>query len=202
MKKFLSLVLVGLITGLAFGQNMTVRIKAKGDDLRKVISEMFEQTGQQYVIETSARQSLYMSLDGVTLEYAMEAISEVADVKFEKVQGVWRVRTKKPLAPVIVTSSRTAAQKFVESPAPVKKVDYLLKKVNTKLERTSIRTVFVKFAEQSGVKIEVAKDIPEYKIDAFMYNTSLKFALDRICKAASLKYDLSTDGKTVRIRKA
>lgn len=202
MKKFLSLVLVGLITGLAFGQNMTVRIKAKGDDLRKVISEMFEQTGQQYVIETSARQSLYMSLDGVTLEYAMEAISEVADVKFEKVQGVWRVRTKKPLAPVIVTSSGTAAQKFVESPAPVKKVDYLLKKVNTKLERTSIRTVFAKFAEQSGVKIEVAKDIPEYKIDAFMYNTSLKFALDRICKAASLKYDLSTDGKTVRIRKA
>ena len=202
MKKFLSLVLVGLVTGLAFGQNMTVRIKAKGDDLRKVISEMFEQTGQQYVIETSARQSLYMSLDGVTLEYAMEAISEVADVKFEKVQGVWRVRTKKPLAPVIVTSSGTAAQKFVESPAPLKKVDYLLKKVNTKLERTSIRTVFAKFADQSGVKIEVAKDIPEYKIDAFMYNTSLKFALDRICKAASLKYDLSTDGKTVRIRKA
>lgn len=202
MKKFMSLVLVGLITGLAFGQNMTVRIKAKGDDLRKVISEMFEQTGQQYVIETSARQSLYMSLDGVTLEYAMEAISEVADVKFEKVQGVWRVRTKKPLAPVIVTSSGTAAQKFVEIPAPVKKVDYLLKKVNTKLERTSIRTVFAKFAEQSGVKIELAKDIPEYKIDAFMYNTSLKFALDRICKAASLKYDLSTDGKTVRIRKA
>lgn len=202
MKKFMSLVLVGLVTGLAFGQNMTVRIKAKGDDLRKVISEMFEQTGQQYVIETSARQSLYMSLDGVTLEYAMEAISEVADVKFEKVQGVWRVRTKKPLAPVIVTSSGTAAQKFVESPAPAKKVDYLLKKVNTKLERTSIRTVFAKFAEQSGVKIEVAKDIPEYKIDAFMYNTSLKFALDRICKAASLKFDLSTDGKTVRIRKA
>ncbi len=197
MKKFLVSALLLAISVVALAQNMTVRIKAKGDDLRVVLASMFEQTGQQYVIQTSARQGLYLSLDGVTLEYAIEAISEVADLEFEKKAGVWYVRTKKPVV-------HTQAQTFVPPAASVAlKTDpsILEKKVSTKLTKTSIKDVFAAFAKQTGTTILIDKDVPLYKLDAFMYNTSLRFALERICKAAGLKYELAP-GKTVRIRKA
>ena len=197
MKKLLVSALVLAISVVALAQNMTVRIKAKGDDLRVVLASMFEQTGQQYVVQTSARQGLYLSLDGVTLEYAIEVISEVADLEFEKKAGVWYVRTKKPVI-------HTQAQGF----APVATVTaakpdatVLEKKVSTKLTKTSIKDVFAAFAKQTGTTIVIDKDVPLYKLDAFMYNTSLRFALERICKAAGLKYELAP-GKTVRIRKA
>jgi type II secretory pathway component GspD/PulD (secretin) len=200
MKKLLISTLIATLSVVALAQNMTVRVKAKGDDLRVVLASIFEQTGQQYVVQTSARQGLYLSLDGVTLEYAIEVIAEVTDLEFEKKAGIWYVRTKKPVA-------RTQAQSFaptapVASPAlPTFDPSTLEKKVSTKLTKTSIKDVFAAFAKQTGTTITIDKGVPLYKIDAFMYNTSLKFALERICKAAGLKYDL-LPGKTVRISKA
>jgi type II secretory pathway component GspD/PulD (secretin) len=200
MKKLLISTLIATLSVVALAQNMTVRVKAKGDDLRVVLASIFEQTGQQYVVQTSARQGLYLSLDGVTLEYAIEVIAEVTDLEFEKKAGVWYVRTKKPVA-------RTQAQNFapnapIASPAlPNFDPSTLEKKVSTKLTKTSIKDVFSAFAKQTGITITIDKGVPLYKIDAFMYNTSLKFALERICKAAGLKYDL-LPGKTVRISKA
>jgi type II secretory pathway component GspD/PulD (secretin) len=196
MKKLLLTAIVLGLSVAAFAQNLTVRVKAKGEDIRTVIASIFEQTGQQYVLQTSARQSLYMNLDGVTLEYAIEVISEVAELEFEKKAGVWYVRTKKPVV-------HTEAQSFVPAVTTATKIDtaVLEKKVSTKLTKTSIKEVFAQFGKQTGTTIVIDKDVPLYKIDAFMYNTSLKFALERICKAAGLKYELAP-GKTVRIRKA
>ena len=200
MKKLLITTLIATLSVVGFDQSMTVRVKAKGDDLRVVLASIFEQTGQQYVVQTSARQGLYLSLDGVTLEYAIEVIAEVADLEFEKKAGVWYVRTKKPVV-------HTQAQGFAAT-APVTtiakpKIDPFIldKKVSTKLTKTSIKDVFAAFAKQTGTTITLDKNVPLYKIDAFMYDTSLKFALERICKAAGLKYEL-LPGKTVRISKA
>jgi len=199
MKKLLITTLIATLSVVGLAQSMTVRVKAKGDDLRVVLALIFEQTGQQYVVQTSARQGLYLSLDGVTLEYAMEAIAEVADLEFEKKAGVWYVRTKKPVV-------HTQAQGFATTPVTTiakPKIDPLIleKKVSTKLTKTSIKDVFAAFAKQTGTMITLDKNVPLYKIDAFMYDTSLKFALERICKAAGLKYEL-LPGKTVRISKA
>lgn len=196
MKKFLLIALVLGLSVAGFAQNMTVRVKAKGDDLRVVLASIFEQTGQQYVVQTSARQSLYLSLDGVTLDYAIEVLTEIADVEFEKKSGIWYVRSKKPVV-------KTQAQGFAPVAMAAAKIDPLIldKKVSTKLTKTSLKDVFAAFAKQTGTTIVIDKTVPLYKIDAFMYNTSLKFALERICKAAGLKYELAP-GKTVRIRKA
>lgn len=196
MKKLLLATLILSLSVVAFAQNMTVRVKAKGDDLRVVLASIFEQTGQQYVVQTSARQSLYLNLDGVTLEYAIEVLTEIADIEFEKKLGIWYIRSKKPVV-------KTQAQTFAPVATAVPKIDPLIldKKVSTKLTKASIKDVFAAFGKQTGTTIVIDKDVPLYKMDAFMYNTSLKFALERICKAAGLKYELAP-GKTVRIRKA
>lgn len=198
MNKIIASALLLSLSLVALAQNMTVRVKAKGDDLRVVLSSIFEQTGQQYVVQTSARQGLYLSLDGVTLEYAIEVISEVADLEFEKRSGIWYVKSKKP---VVNTKAQAFAPTTPVAAAPKVDPSILDKKVSTKLTKTSIKDVFDAFAKQTGSTIVIEKGVPLYKIDAFMYNTSLKFALERICKAAGLKYELAP-GKTVRIRKA
>ena len=41
---------------------------------------------------------------------------------------------------------------------------------------------------QAGIAIEVDPTVPGYKLDAYLINTSLKYALDQVTEAAGLKY--------------
>ena len=51
---------------------------------------------------------------------------------------------------------------------------------------------------QASVHIDLSTEVPNYKIDAVLVNTSLKYALDMVCKAARLKYEL-TENQTIRV---
>jgi hypothetical protein len=249
MKKTLFVTTLAALAIIAPAQVQRVSIKSKGDDIRQVIATIFEQTNQQYVLETGVRQSLYMNLENVALDKAIEIVGNVAELSFTKKEGIWYVNTRrgsKTSKPPVVTTPKnevTGAQKFVpnpngdpkkgtpitkdpikiepatkppkekgtgekttsektsgEKPSATKKID-LTARLTTKLQKTDIREVFAEFGRQTEVKIEVADSVPNYKIDAFMFNTSLKFALDRVCAAAGLKYEFAP-GKTVRISKA
>lgn len=63
------------------------------------------------------------------------------------------------------------------------------RRVTTKLHKTDLRQVLEAFSTQTGVAITVDESVPRYKIDSFMKATSLKYALDRLCQAAGLKYE-------------
>jgi hypothetical protein len=224
MKKLILATVLAALTICASAQSK-VNIKSKGEDLRQVIASIFEQSNQQYVLETTVRQSLYMSVDNISFEKAIEIISNVADLTFSKKDGVWYINTRrgskmtakitppanstkadvqKPDTTKTSAKQQTAAQGFAtekEAPKTTAKTLDLTKRLTTKLQKTDIREVFAEFGRQSEVQIEVMSSVPDYKIDAFMFNTSLKFALDRVCTAAGLKYEI-TPGKTVRISKA
>lgn len=101
-------------------------------------------------------------------------------------------------------TQNTAAQGFkgpekAVTPKPVS-ID-LTNRLTVQLKKMEIRDVFAEFGRQSKVEIEIDETVPNYKLDAFFYNTSLKFALDKVCKVAGLKYTF-TPSKTVRISKA
>ena len=213
-----------------FTQNITLR--SKGGDAREVISQLFEQTGQEYVIEANVKQSIYLSISDVPFGTALDILSRLADVSFLKKQGIWYVVKARTAESNPGATSATAAQKIT---APIKAADKkkaptkneadkeadtapsqeqnpmfarnqriqspLAKRVLTRMTKADIRAVFTEFAMQTGVEIIVAEDVPNFKLDAFMIETSLKYALDEICKATKLKYQL-TPGKTVLIRKA
>lgn len=74
----------------------------------------------------------------------------------------------------------------------------LQKRLTTRFSVTDIRKVFAEFAKQTGIKIVVDESVPAYKLDAFLIDTSLKYALDVITDAAKLDYTLTED-KSVRI---
>ena len=249
MNKHLKTLLISLlsiaISSQALAQN--IKIKAKGDDLRQVIASVFEQTKEQYVLETNLHQTLFMSLENISFEKAVDILSNVADLKFEKKQGIWYInRNHKVFTPTakntnpeqptkvevkysntpatapkmnskaeastkvaIQTGTRsnetakksgTAAQSFV--PVTVNTATSqanLSAKLSTRLQKTDIRDVFDEFSRQTKVEIVVDASVPNYKIDAYMFNTSLRFALDRVCKAAGLTYTVA--GKMIQITK-
>ena len=51
-------------------------------------------------------------------------------------------------------------------------------------------SLVVKLSKQSGVKIVVDDKVPAYKLDAFLINTSLRYALGKVTKAAGLEWKL------------
>jgi len=214
-----------------------IKIKSKGDDIRTVIDSIFEQAGKQYVLETNFHQSLYMNLEGVTFDKAIEIIGNVAGLEFEEKLGIWYLRTRiapvaKPaIKPIVRPVTKTAAKAPVKKgsakkPLTTKKdtmagqpfatisdpelpitapkvtntVD-LTGKLTVQLKKMDIREVFGEFGRQTMIEIEIDETVPNYKLDAYFYNTSLKFALDKVCKIAGLKYSF-TPSKTLRISKA
>lgn len=202
-------------------QNITLR--SKGGDAREVIAQLFEQSGQEYVIEANVKQSIYLSISDVPFGTALDILSRLADVSFLKKQGVWYVvkartaeanpgATSGTAAQQIANPVKAAAKPKMEDTAPSQEQNPmfarnqriqspLAKRVLTRMTKADIRAVFTEFAMQTGIEIIVAEDVPNFKLDAFMIETSLKYALDEICKATKLKYQL-TPGKTVLIRKA
>ena len=219
----------------AFAQGQTIKIKSRGDDVQTVIDTMFEQTGKQYVLESNFHQRLYMNLDGVSFEKAVEIISNITDMEFKEKQGIWYIH-KKPItahqsfttktpkatptkpepktkAPAKSTITKPKTSKPKESPkpkapvaisagqsfAPEQKLD-LTGRLTVQLKKMEIRDVFSEFGRQTKVEFEFDDTVPNYKLDATFYNTTVKFALDKVCKVANLKYTI-TPSKTVRISK-
>ena len=74
-------------------------------------------------------------------------------------------------------------------------------RITVQLKKMDIREVFAEFGRQANIEIEFDEAVPNYKLDASFYNTTLKFALDKVCKVAHLKYSI-TPNNTIRITKA
>ncbi len=235
-----------------FAQSQTIKVKSRGEDIRTVIDSIFDQAGKQYVLETNFHQSLYMNIDGISFQKAIEIISKVTDMEFEEKQGIWYIH-KKPItsahgfygaapmpkasAPVVKPTTTLKPTKVTKAPAkstgpkiqdvkknttkptptkvvtaaqgfsgPTTPIQLDQPKVNltgrltVQLKKMDIRDVFSEFGRQAKIDIELDDSVPNYKLDAAFYNTTLKFAIDKVCKVAGLKYSI-TPSKTIRISK-
>lgn len=234
MIKPIATLAIAAFTIAAFAQSQTVKIKSRGEDVRTVIDAIFEQTGKQYVLETNFHQTLYMNLDGVSFQKAIEIISSVTDMEFEEKQGIWYIH-KKPISvhhifaptkvvpinptPALIKTkapakstttdksksatqstpdpkSETAGQSFAALIKPnggkAPRVN-MTRSITVQLKKMDIREVFAEFGRQGNVDIEFDEAVPNYKLDASFYNTTLKFALDKVCKVAKLKYTVTTN---------
>lgn len=174
-----------------------VSVAAKGDDVRGVLSAVFEQAGKDFVLEPNIRFVLYLSLTKVEFEEALQIICKTAELKWEVQNGVYFITKKKVLVPPAIQPTHSAPPKPIE---PIGKLpaDVLKKTLTTRLSKTDFRDVVAEIGRQTGLTIEVGSDVPRYKVDAFLINTSLKYALDVLTKAVGSKYTF-TDRRTIMI---
>lgn len=184
-----------------------VSVKAKGDDVRTVLATIFEQAHKQYVLPANFRFAMFLNLENQEYPKALAIVCQQTGLVAQEVDGIVHVKVAPkpvvappapapiPAAPVIAKPVPTPTPK----PAPLTPAVYA-KKITTRLNKADIRDVFASLAEQTGVPIEVDAAVPDYRIDAFLIKTSLRYALDRITTAGKLKYAI-TDHGTIAISK-
>jgi len=169
----------------------TVSVAAKGLDVRDVLSDLFNQSKKNFVLQPNIRFALYLSLTDMEFEEALQLICKTAGLSYELQNGIYFVsRAKSTFTPSPV----------VEPAKPLGKIPFsdLRKKVTTTANKVDIRMLFKTLALQTGVTIDVNPKIPDYKLDATLKAVTLKFALETVCKAANLHYRL-TDSMSIEI---
>jgi type II secretory pathway component GspD/PulD (secretin) len=185
---------------------VTVTLQAKDADLRKVLADLFDQAKKQYVLDPALRATVFVSLKDTDYRRALSILAAQANFVFEVRDDVYFVRR----APAQVAPSRPATPATTPGASPEPKAEpapqgplpqtVLTRRITTRLGKTDMRDVFLEIGKQAQVRIEVRADVPRYRLDAFLINTSLKFALDEITKAAQLEWAF-TNNRSIVIRK-
>jgi hypothetical protein len=200
MKKVLFLALT-LIAFTAFAQDdagpaktqkdrVMVSITGKATDVRVILADLFSQAKQNYVLQPGAQASLFLTLEKIEFEEALNIICAQSKLQFEVQNGIYFITKAKPvvIAPAHPIIRGTLNQSVLE------------KKLTTKLLKTEIRGVFAQFAKQTGIVLEVDSSVPKYKLDAILTKTTLRYALEKVTAATGLKFRF-TDRRSILIYK-
>lgn len=253
MRKFLIILALAAMPFAALAQ-ATVKINARGLDVRPIIHDLFDQVKKNYVLDPNVQLTLYLSLNDVEFDEALELVCKTAGLQYEVQNGIYFIKAdpkgpaaakpvekpatkpvEKPLEKPIeksvdkpktvatpieskpkttfVAKPRTGedpltvvppingkpAAKPLEEPKGTLDKSVLNKRITTRLQKVDFHALVGELSRQSGVKIEVAEDVPAFQLDAFLRRTSLKYALDRITKAARLNY-VFTDRNSILIQ--
>jgi type II secretory pathway component GspD/PulD (secretin) len=191
-----------------------VSVSANGTDVRLALHDLFSQMNLNYVIEPNTKYSLYLSLDKVDFDEALGIVCHLAKLKAEKQNGIYYVTadtgaTKSPTHPVQpstkdVEKASTRTLKLIPTTVDTSANPAVgwktlkTKMVTTRLPKTSIKKVMAELSDQTGIPITLDPLVPDYKLDAFLNHTSLKYALDHIMAATHLHYSI-VDRTSIKI---
>lgn len=194
-----------------------ISLDARGEDVREVLATLFAQSKKPYALDASIKGKLYVKIDALPYEKALGIVLTQAGLFAKDRDGVVMISatpiaapaakptlkptdkpadkaTEKPIAKT--TDTKTATMKPVDTkPTEITAATYA-RKVTTRLTKATLADVFKAFGDQADVTIELDPTVPAYRVDAFFVKTSLKYGLNRVCKAAGLKYT-ATNGKIV-----
>lgn len=177
----------------------TVTVASKGHDVRLVLHDMFKQVGKSFVLEPNIRFGLYLAFEKVEFEEALRLVCRIASLDIDVQNGIYFITKTKP---AVSAAPATAVKGSFEAKPKGKLPESVLgKRLTTRADKADIRALVADIGKQTGVTLEVAADVPAFKLDAYLLNTSLKYALDTICSAAKLQYKF-TDNLSIEISKA
>lgn len=180
---------------------MKVSIKAKGDDVRLVLANLFEQAKKNYVLPPNFHFALYLSLEDQPFDRVLDIVCKQTGLVAELDEDVYLLRIAPKakdgadVGPVTAVKVEAQPPKRVTLPTSV-----LSKRLTTRMSKAALKDVVAALTGQTEVPIEIDREVPEYRIDAFLVNTSLKYALDNITKAAKLGYRFTDRGSILIFR--
>lgn len=176
----------------------SVSISSKGSDVRTVLGDLFGQAKKNYVIEPFTYFALHLSLKDVEFDEALMIVCKLANLNVDLRNGIYYV-TKAKSKPIVEPAANIVPTQTVTKPKGKLPTTVLNKIVTTRLAKVDLRALALELGKQAGLTIEIDKDVPAFKLDAFLIKTSLKFGLDEITKAAGLEY-IFTENQTLLIR--
>lgn len=210
MRKLIPLILIAL-TSFAYAQDQVqedvstkdgkVTIASKGGDVRTVLFDLFTQSKTNFVLEPNVYFVLYLSLAGTEFGETLDIVCNLAGLEYTVDNGIYFVGKKKSgfANPNNNKPTPTTTPPIVTKRGKLTDAE-MQKRLTTRFTKTLITDVFKNMTEQTGIEIIVDSDVPAYRIDAFLIDTSLQYAMDVIARSAELKYTL-TDDKQIRVSK-
>lgn len=176
-----------------------VTIASNGGSVRNVLFDLFHQAKQSFVLEPNIHFILYLSLAGVEFEEALNIVTNVANLEYEIDNGIYFIGKKKVGQTIVLTPKPTAPPiKIIQIKRGKLTSAELSKRITTRMSMTKLSDVFAALTKQTGVEIIMDKDVPMFRIDAYLIDTSLHYAVTLVVRAAGLTYTL-TDDKQIRI---
>lgn len=165
-----------------------VTVNSNGLDVRSVLHQVFTQAKKNYIVDNGVFTRLYINLSEVTFETAIETICKNAALDYEIEGDLYRFfRPKQATAQVVQSASLPTVNKVLDQ-------SVLNKKINTRLDQVDIRKAIAEISKQAGVPIEVAPEVKALKVNAYLIETSLRYALNSITQAAKLTYVFTNKG--------
>ena len=177
-----------------------VTISSRGSDVRNVLFDLFSQTKHNFVLEPNIYFVLYLSLAGVEFQETLDIVCNLAGLDYQIDNGIYYVGKKKPGASLLPKVEPEGNKPIAVQKKGKLTEGELAKKLTTRFTKTLLTDVFKSMSDQTKVQILVDEDVPLYKVDAYLIDTSLQYALEVLMRSTGLKYTL-TDDKQVRISK-
>ncbi|MDI9635083.1 hypothetical protein QPK87_31300 [Kamptonema cortianum] len=112
MRKLVSILVAALLVPVAFSASSqseqaeqssvrtsseTVSISAKGEDIRDVLYDLFTQSKKNFVLDANVTQSLYLNLEGLTFQKALDAIALSTQIGYEVQGDIYFIGRNRPL---------------------------------------------------------------------------------------------------------
>jgi hypothetical protein len=188
----------------------SVSISSKGTDVRGVLHDLFTQSKKNYVLENLSRTELFLSLEGVEFDEALEIVCRLANLRYEIQNGIYylsKVRSTTSTPTRDNASNGTASGAGSKPAVPVAQPKPLGKLSEAVLKRTvagrftkqDLREVTRQLGSQAQVKVEIDERVPRYKMDFTLNTTSLGYALKVIADRLDLEM-IFTENQTILLR--
>lgn len=234
--KTLSIVLLLAVTALSQAQTalkvstkdnqvQLVSLRSRGQDVRTVLHDLFDQAKRSYVLDNISRTELYLSLDDLEFEEALELIVQIAELRYEKQNGIYFISKNRRPARDPQTPRDVAAQSASVSPSispigvkptpkpqartePTKPAatsgklpdNVLNRKVKGTYRKRALRDILKDLQQQTGVTIELDEKVPVYYLDLQLNTTSLGWVIRKLGQELGLKFEF-TNRQSIRISK-
>ncbi len=190
---------IALLPTLVFAQTETtvesnlITTSAKGIDARIVLYDIFKQTQKNFVTEVGMNYPLYLNLCNVPFDEAITLICKMIGVTHRVENNVYiffkpKAGAQNPYPILTMPGSQTPS---TPKPLDPKTLD---KKLTIRMEMQDLKTVVAEIGKQTGTTIELGPEVRKLKLNAFLINTSLRFALNSITQSAGLMYTLTDKG--------
>ncbi len=166
-------------------ESVRVSLDARGDDVREVLATLFAQAHRPYALDASIKGRLYVALDRMPYAKALGIVLAQANLVAREKDGVTMIA---PAPKVVAPAPAPVVEKKAAPPVVAIPPSAFARRVTTRLSRAPLADVFAALGEGAKVEIVLDPSVPAYRVDAFFARTSLRYALDRVCKAAGLRY--------------
>lgn len=119
MRKLLIVLAFAALPIAGFAQATSVKITARGIDVRPIIHDLFDQVKKNYVLDPNVQVQLYMSLHDVEFDEALELICKTAGLTYEVQNGIYFIKAD-PKRPAAKPAEKPAEKPKVQA-TPIEK---------------------------------------------------------------------------------